>query len=1307
MLHLYRVPGLGENAINRIRRVSGFDASIQTEYCLYFGLDSPLNDREYGVVKRYLATSYMPEGIGEESHLVACPTILEVGPKRTFETVASSTTVAVFRDCGLSQIRRIERSIRLGLPEKLTKQEEDRFLDSLFRGRIFDFQTQERYYQPLETFDTDLEPEPVVWIDVVGGGREALVAAGKQMGLALDDQDYDHLFEQFHNRLRYNPSDACVFGCATEMSEHCSHAGVWKAARTIDGIPCERTLMEESLAALKANPGNARVVGDEFSAFRGLRPVKVLVPSKPDEPSAYELRTVMLHPCFSDESHCHPSKGCPFWGAATGVARVRDNTSGGRGAIMGHGWFGMCVGNLCIPGYIQQWEPVGWRPIGAVQPLQIAIEGRNGAWYFGNALGEPVLGGFFIALGLDPGDGKFRSYFKPIVFTGGHSLVREEHADKHEPKPGWKMGIIGGPLLNVGYGGGTRSSTSAGFGDNLDEAEAFDLNSVQRGDPAMQNTDIRVITALVEMELINPIETMGDCGAGGVFTKLVELAKKLGIYAELRAVPSGDKTMAVTVLLNNESQEKHLVVYQPENEPLIARVAERFSSLFAPIATFTDDHQLVWHDSWDDTRPVDIPMDVIFGARPQKRWDIKRVHPARHPLVLPRSLSAKKAADLVLRHPTVAGKGWLANRVDHSVRGGTVQQSCVGPWQLPVADCMIYATSIQDTLGTATAIGVQPLAGLVSPKAMAKHALTEALLGLSSAEISDLADVCLEVNWFADAKAEGEGVTIDETARSLTEAEIKALIRQLGGKDSVSGHNLAVNPEGEMVDVKWPVTVVVTAEVQMPDMRRRVTPLLEHDTLIHVDFCPEAKPLGASILGQVHSQVGNDCPDFDFGRVIAYMRTGQKLLREGLIRSLHDISDGGLFTTISEMAFCSGVGLDVSTSGKFGWRKHYHSLVPGVVIGCIAKDAAKIVRSFRRSGVPASVIGKVRRSKTKPTIRICHNRKAVLSEPMLRLRSAWLETSFRMDEIDAKPELIAQERVALATNLTPPPFRLTFKPERPHAKEIRFIDRPKAAIIWTPGSNGDRELAAMAYEGGFEPVDIVIKDLARGKISLDVCQLRMEAGGFSYIDEPFEAGVGWAATVEQNERVREEDQRFRARADTLIYSPCNAAQMNLLLGTAPFPELPRERRPRFLVNESEVFESRFVAVKILPSPAVMFQGMEDSILGIIIAHHEGRLYCHDPAVLERILREGLAPMRYVGFDGELATTYPDLPNGSPEAIAALCTADGRFVVTMPHIERVFLPWQWPWMPRKWRQWGVSPWMKCLDNMRRWCLEHRS
>jgi phosphoribosylformylglycinamidine synthase len=762
--------------------------------------------------------------------------------------------------------------------------------------------------------------------------------------------------------------------------------------------------------------------------------------------------------------------------------------------------------------------------------------------------------------------------------------------------------------------------------------------------------------------------------------------------------------MSTLVFLNNESQERQLGVIQPEDKPAFDETCERERCPAAVIGEFTGDGRLVVHDSNDNTTPVDLPLDGIFAKRPQKVFQLQSIGPVRNPLKLPSALSLQQVLDRLLRHPTVACKGWLTNHVDRSVSGRIAQQSCIGPYQLPIADYSVTATSLLDSIGTVVATGVQPHTGLVSPGAMARITLAEALLNMSGAVISDLADVKCEVNWFSASRLPGEGAVIDETARKLAEAEIAICMAQLGGKDSSSLHNLAINPAGEMVDVKAPVTLVITAAAQMPDITCKVTPLTEGDTLVHVDLSPERKPLGATILAQVYGQTGNDCADVDVSRLIACFHTTQSLIRKGLIKSLHDISDGGLVTTLLEMAFVSGVGLNIRTSGRFGWLKHYFSQVPGVVICCKSSDAIRIMREYERAGVSARVIGQSR--KTNSRIRIHHNLHPLMDESMLQLRQVWMETSFRLDQIEADPECIVQERQAMARLLTPPPLRLSFAPSKKPV-DIRFRDRPKAAILRAPGSNGDRELAGLAFVGGFQPVDIITTDLMGGRAGLDDCQAAFQSGGFSYMDEPLEAGVGWATSVRENPLARKQYQNFFfERQDTLSYHPCNGAQVATLLGIVPDQTLPTHRRPRFLRNKSGTFESRFVTVRLLPSPAVMFEGMEDSILGILVAHKEGRLFCPDPSVLDWIIDNDLAPMRYVDPNGKIAETYPFNPNDSPVGVAGLCTPDGRHVATMPHIERLFEKWQWPWMPKSWRSLKASPWLRAIQNMFKWCMEHR-
>lgn len=1313
MVRLYRVPGLGAEASGRLRGEGGFDPGpIETEYCFYIQSSGPLTRAELGVLKKHLAATYLPEGIADESHLLSYPTVLEVGPRQTIETVASSTTVSVFHDCGLSTIERIERSIRMGIQTALSEDEANRFLEPLFRRMIFDKMTQERYLCPLESFDSGRTPDPVVWIPVMTGGISALREAcgSNGLGLSLDDQDLEALFALFHDRLGRDPSDVELFMFGQEWSEHCSH-GYWKGVRIIDGTPAPRTLMEHAKAPLLANHGNSKIgFGDEASVFGGIRPVLVLVLENPGAPSILVPRLVLLHPAITDESHCHPTLYCPFEGAATGIARVRDGITVARGGEMVCGYSGMLLGDLNVEGYPMSWE-AKWIPAGGATPIEIALEGRDGAWAFANALGEPSPGGWFYTLGLNPGDG-YRGYVcKPVFFTGGFSLVRDEHLKKIHPLAGKVLVKWGGEERPVGVGGGSGSSMSAEKGEDLALVEARGLESVQRGAPETQQRGVRVVRACIEAGILCPLEWPKDLGAGGDITAIPEIAEKCGVVVEIRAIKSADRTMSVRVLLGNESQEQHIGSTDPKDLPFFAQICERERSNWSEIGRFTGDGQLVMHDDWAvgtrDENPINLPLDGVFGKRPQKTFTIETIPVVRYPLCLPRDLNMAGALDRVLRLPGVACKSWLTNRVDRSVSGRTVQQSCIGPYQLPAADHWIMATSTLDTIGTVMTSAVRPHIGLVSPEALARMTLAEALLGMSGAVITSLGDINTEVNWFSAPKKPGEGAVVERVASTLADEMTALGIRQLGGKDSSSGYGLAQSPEGGVVEVRWPVTIVISAAAQMPDMTMRVTPVIEGDTLIHVDLSPEFKPLGASALAQVFAQTGDDCADVVMSRVIDCFETTQRLIKEGQIKSLHDISDGGLITTLLEMAFISGVGLNITTSGRFGWMKHYLSEVPGIVIACDRRDVKSVLCQYGKAGLYARVVCENATKRTRrPQICVIHNGCEVLHEPMLNLRQIWMETSFRLDEIKANPECIEQERQAMASLLEEPPYELTFTPTLPR-KDLRHSDHPMAAIIRAPGSNGDRELCALAHKVGFVPKDILTTDLFEGRATLDDCQVAFQSGGFSYMDEPLEAGVGWAASVRENLIAWEQYENFFINRDnTLSYHPCNGAQVATVLGLIPNPTLPVQQRPRFLRNRSGSFESRLVTVRILPSPAVMFRGMEGMVAGILTAHGEGQATFPDQSILEWVLEHALAPMRYVNMDGEITEDYPFNPNGSPYGIAGLCTLEGRHVVTMPHIERLFEPWQWPWMPRSWRRLKVSPWLQAVQNMFNWCLEHR-
>ena len=240
------------------------------------------------------------------------------------------------------------------------------------------------------------------------------------------------------------------------------------------------------------------------------------------------------------------------------------------------------------------------------------------------------------------------------------------------------------------------------------------------------------------------------------------------------------------------------------------------------------------------------------------------------------------------------------------------------------------------------------------------------------------------------------------------------------------------------------------------------------------------------------------------------------------------------------------------------------------------------------------------------------------------------------------------------------------------------------AILREEGSNGDREMAAAFHLAGFEPWDVTMSDLAAGRIRLDRFRGLAAVGGFSYADV-LDSGKGWAGTIRFDDGLRRQFDAFYDRPDTFSLGVCNGCQLFALLGWLPWRGLTDAHQPRFIHNASGRFESRFATVTIQDSPAVMLRGMAGSTLGIWVQHGEGRAHFPEGSVLDRILAEGLAPLRFVDDGGRITEGYPFNPNGSPLGIAGLTSPDGRHLAMMPHPERTFLKWQWGWMPPDWRR----------------------
>lgn len=1303
VIHLYRYPGLDQPTLNRLRigvqgELSSQIREIDSEFCYNVLLSRELRKNETDVLLWLLSETFDPDGFGETSFLASkCDEVLEVGPRLSFSTAWSTNAVSICRACSLDAVVRIERSRRylVNTEEPLTPGEREALL-----ARLHDRMTECVYPSPLTSFDPGVTPEEVRTVPIMTEGRAALERIDREMGLAFDEWDLEYYTKLFRDTIGRNPTTVECFDIAQSNSEHSRH-WFFKGRLVIDGVEAPKHLIALVTEPLEANPNNSVIAfRDNSSSIRGYS-VRTQLPADNSGPGPLTERELHLDIIFTAETHNFPSGVAPFPGAETGTGgRLRDTHATGRGSLFGAGTAAYCVGNLRIPGYELPWEDSSFRyPPNLASPLRIEIEASDGASDYGNKFGEPVIQGFTRSYGLRLPGGERREWIKPIMFSGGIGQMDAQHANKNRPEPGMLVVKIGGPAYRIGMGGGAASSMVQG--ENTAE---LDFNAVQRGDAEMEQKLNRVIRACCELGDANPIVSIHDQGAGGNCNVLKEIVEPEGARIEIRKLPLGDETMSVLEIWGAEYQENDALLIHAQHRELFDTLCKREKVPWSVVGEITGDGRIVVHDSDDDSTPVDLELDHVLGDMPQKTFELDRVKPQLEALALPEDADVPSALDRVLRLLSVGSKRFLTTKVDRAVTGLIARQQCAGPLQLTVADVAVIAQSYLANTGGATAIGEQPIIGLIDPAAMARMSVGEALTNLVWARASALPDVRCSANWMWAAKLEGEGAALHDAVVAMKDLMIELGIAVDGGKDSLSMAALAPTSRGESETVKAPGALVVSAYVTCPDVRQTVTPDLEagdRGRLIYVDLGEGRYRLGGSALAQVYSQLGDQAPDVDDPALLGRAFTAiQELISREILTAGHDRSDGGLVTCLLEMAFSGNCGfeVDIQTDGGLDPIAVLFAEELGFVMEVHEADVEAVLSTLARAEVPCAVIG---RTTQNPTVSIRIDGDQVLSSSTQALRDTWEATSFELDRLQAEPSCVDQEQQGLADR-SGPSFGLTFDPQ-PTSPQLLGADRKqKVAVIREEGSNSDREMAAAFSLAGFEAWDVTMSDLVEGRVTLDQFRGIAMVGGFSYADV-LDSAKGWAGVIRFNESVWSQFESFHDRPDTFSLGVCNGCQLLALLGWVPQPGVADVEQPRFIRNASGRFESRFATVRIMDSPAMMLKGMAGSTLGIWVQHGEGRAYFPQPELLDAVLEGGLAPVRFVDDDGRVTQAYPANPNGSVEGIAALCSEDGRHLAIMPHPERTFLKWQWGWMPPAWRrELPVSPWLRIFQNAREWC-----
>ncbi len=1225
-------------------------------------------------------------------------------PQATFEVVVaprlgtispwSTKATDILHHCGLETVLRAER----GTTYQILLREGSAKVDlEKVRALLHDRMTEcvLAHHDEARRLFEPAQPQPLSRVDLMGGGRAALEAADKALGLALAADEIDYLVTLFTSMGR-NPTDAELLMFAQANSEHCRHK-IFNARWIIDGTEQPQSLFQMIRETHAAHPeGTVVAYADNAAIIEGASAQRFF----PDPATGrYEYRESLTHFLAKVETHNHPTAIAPFPGAATGSGgEIRDEGATGRGAKPKAGLTGFSVSNLLLPGFEQPWEAgTGDRPGRIASSLAIMTEGPLGSAAFNNEFGRPNLAGYFRTFEL-PFQGRMRGYHKPIMLAGGIGAIDARHAFKQPLTPGCLFVQLGGPGMRIGLGGGAASSMQSGH-----NTEALDFDSVQRANPEMQRRAQEVIDRCWQLGEENPILAIHDVGAGGLSNAFPELAHDGGVGGrfDLRRIPSEEPGMSPREIWSNESQERYVLAIRPESRARFEAICERERCPYAIVGEATADQTLRVDDPLLGEKPVDMDLAALLGKPPRMVRDAVRAAPAPEALDLA-AAEADPAAALarVLRLPGVADKTFLITIGDRTVGGLSARDPCVGRWQVPVADVAVTLSDFVGYGGEAFAIGERAPVALLSAPASGRMAVGEAITNLAAAPVERLGDVRLSANWMAAAGTTGEDAALFDTVRTVALELCMALgISIPVGKDSLSMRTVWESPQGER-SVTAPLSLVVSAFARCDSVRRTLTPELqwvaEGSELILVDLGRGRNRLGASALAQVYGQVGAEAPDLDRPDDLrAFFVIIQALNREGRVLAYHDRSDGGLLVALAEMLFCSRMGATVDFSQISRGTDVLGPLFSeelGAVLQVARSERDAVLKAFAAVGLGdcTHVLGAVT---GEDRLLVLRRGETVLDRAVSELHRIWSETTYRMQALRDNPECAAEEHARIGDASDPGlTWVLTFDPsESPDAFMIGTGARPPVAVLREQGVNGQVEMAAAFDRAGFDAVDVHMSDVLAGRVTLQDFSGFVACGGFSYGDV-LGAGEGWAKSILYNARARDEFGRFFERGDVFALGVCNGCQMMSALSEL----IPgAERWPRFVRNRSEQFEARVVLLEVARSNSIFFDGMEGSRLPVPVAHGEGRACFPDGDAL--IAARPLVTLRYVDGHGAVASAYPLNPNGSPEGIAGLTTPDGRFTICMPHPERAFRTVQLSWVPREWGEEG--PWLRMFRNAR--------
>jgi phosphoribosylformylglycinamidine synthase len=1178
-----------------------------------------------------------------------------IGPRKEMITPWSTNAVEITQNMGIKGIRRIEEFL------KSTKENPDH--DPMLS----------RVYHKLDQdiFSISIKPAPVKHI-------EDIQAYNLKEGLALSNDEVRYL-EGLAKKLKRKLTDSEIFGFSQVNSEHCRHK-IFNGSFIINGTEKKYSLFQLIKLTTKTNPNSVISAYKDNCAFLDGPVIDQFAPKVQDRAEFFEVKEIESVLTLKAETHNFPTTVEPFNGAATGTGgEIRDRMGGGKAALPLAGTaVYMTSYSRLEPG--RTWEhTIPERKWLYQTPAQILIKASNGASDFGNKFGQPLICGSVLTFEHSENN-KTYGYDKVIMLAGGIGVGKKKDSEKGIPDKGDYIVLMGGDNYRIGMGGGAVSSVATGEYEN-----AIELNAVQRSNPEMQKRVYNAIRALAEADN-NPIVSIHDHGAGGHLNCLSELVEKTGGRIDMSALPIGDPTLSAKEIAGNESQERMGLILKKKDFDELKRIAERERAPIYIIGEATGDHQFVFQDK-EGNKPIDLLLEDMFGNPPKTIINDISVSETFTPIVY----NTEEFFDYlkqVLQLESVACKDWLTNKADRSVTGRIAKQQTAGTVQLPLNNLAVVALDYTSFRGIATSIGHSPAAGIIDAQAGSVLSVAEALTNIVWAPLKEgLRSVSLSANWMWPCRNPGEDARLYHAVSAISEFVIALGINIPTGKDSLS----MTQKYSDGSSVLSPGTVIISAAAEVIDFRKVVEPVLQpldESLLIYIPFTDSSFELGGSSFAQIQNSLDNRVPTItDPGKFFIVFELLQELIREELIIAGHDVSAGGLITTLLEMCFGrndTGLEVDITNLSNDDIIRKLFSEKPAVVVQIDKRNSGLVMDKCKSQNIKSILIGKANSNrKFKIT-----NDQIIYNLDINSHRDIWFYTSYLLDNNQTINNL-AHYRYQ---NYKAQELKFFFPCHYSGLLEFygisfkrRIESGIKSAIIREKGVNGDREMAYSLYQAGFDVKDVHMTDLISGRETLRDIHIIVFVGGFSNSDV-LGSAKGWAGAFLYNEKAKETLDKFYSRPDTLSLGVCNGCQLMMEL------ELivqGHKQKPYMSFNDSHKFESSFLSVDIPHNESVMLKTLAGSRLGIWVAHTEGKFNLPMPE------KEYHIPMKYTH------STYPGNPNGSNYSAAALCSADGRHLAIMPHIERSIYPWNWAYYPPERKIDIITPWIEAFVNARKW------